>query len=380
MKKTRTKYLRLAAVALIGAVLALDAAFLILPDSGFSAAENRNLQGLPAVTLNGLTSGRFEDRFEDYVADQFPFRIGWIRVKTAIDRLLGRVESNGVFLGKDGYLIQAFAEPDPENYRQTVDAIRNFCSFRTNLRQYMLVAPSAATVCARRLPANAPAGDESGFIDRLYADLSGTPLTCVDVREALAALDAREQAYYRTDHHWTTAAAHAAYLQLAETAQLPGADAQYDPLLLSDSFSGTLTASSGFRMDETDPLYAWLPREGVNHVVSYAGESGRHASVYWTENLEKRDQYTVFFNGNHPRVTIETGAESARTLLMLKDSYANCFAPFLIGDYRRIIMVDPRYFTGDLGVLIDSEGVTDLLFLYNANTLAGDAFLKLDLQ
>ena len=244
----------------------------------------------------------------------------------------------------------------------------------------MLVAPSAATVCARRLPANAPAGDESGFIDRLYADLAGTPMTFVDVRETLVALDARDQAYYRTDHHWTTAAAHAAYLDFARAAELPGAGTQYDPLLLSDSFSGTLTASSGFRMDETDPLYAWLPRDGMNYVVSYAGESGRRASVYWTENLKVRDQYTVFFNGNHPMVTIETGAESARTLLMLKDSYANCFAPFLIQDFKKIIMVDPRYFTGDLGVLIDSEGVTDLLFLYNANTLAGDAFLKLDLQ
>lgn len=380
MKKTRTKYLRLAAVALIAAVALLDAAFLILPDAAMSPAENRALQQMPAVTLDGLTSGRFESRFEDYVADQFPLRTGWVRVKSALDRLLGKVESNGVFLGRDGWLIQNFNEPDAENYRQTVEAVRGFCTFRANLRQYMIVAPSAVTVCADKLPANAPAGDESGFIDRLQSDLSGTPLQFIDVRETLAALAREQQPYYRTDHHWTTPAAYAAYLQFARAAELPGAAVPYEPVLLSDSFSGTLTASSGFRMDETDPLVAYLPESSVNYVVTYAGESGRHASVYWTENLNKRDQYTVFFNGNHPQVTIETGAESRRALLMLKDSYANCFAPFLIQDFRRIIMIDPRYYTGDLGVLIESEAITDVLFLYNANTLAGDAFLKMDLK
>ena len=51
MKKTRTKYLRLAAVALIAAVALLDAAFLILPDAAMSPAENRALQQMPALTL-----------------------------------------------------------------------------------------------------------------------------------------------------------------------------------------------------------------------------------------------------------------------------------------------------------------------------------------
>ncbi len=380
MKKTRTKYLYIAAILLIAAVVLLDGAFLIQPDKAFSAAENRTLQQMPALTLDGVTSGRFETRFESYVADQFPLRIGWIRAKTAVDRLLGKVESNGVFLGRDGWLIQDFTEPDAENYRQTVDAVRSFCAFRANLRQYMIVAPSALTVYAGMLPENAPAGDENRYIDRLRSDLAGMPIQFIDVRETLAALARDTQAYYRTDHHWTTAAAYAAYLEFARTAELPGANVKYEPVQVSDSFSGTLTASSGFRMDETDPIYVYLPERSVNYVVTYAGESGRHASVYWTDNLKKRDQYTVFLNGNHPQVTIKTGAETKRSLLLLKDSYANCFAPFLIQDYRKIIMVDPRYYTGDLGVLIDSEGISDVLFLYNAGTLASDTFLKMDLK
>ena len=379
MKKTRTKYLRLVVWALLAVVVLLDAAFLILPDRGYSPTENRNLQTFPALSWRGITSGRFEARFDDYVADQFPLRDQWIRLKTTLDRLLGRTESNNVFLAGDGYLIQNFTEPDAANYQETVAALRAFSAAHADLRQYMLVAPSALTVYARRLPAHAVHGDESGYIDRLRSDLSGTALTFVDVRPAFAGQADAQQLYYRTDHHWTTPGAYLAYRELAAAAGLEGRDAEYAPTLLSDSFSGTLTAASGFRMAETDELYAYLPARTVSHVVTYPGQEGRYASVYFVENLSQRDQYTVFFGGNHPQVKIETGVENKRVLLLIKDSYANCFAPFLIPDFQKIVMVDPRYYTGDLDTLIGAEGVTDVLFLYNANTLAADTSLKSDL-
>ena len=76
---------------------------------------------------------------------------------------------------------------------------------------------------------------------------------------------------------------------------------------------------------------------------------------------------------------IETTADSDRVLLVLKDSYANCFIPFLAPDYRKIVVVDPRYFTGELEVLIQAEGVNEILLLYNARTLAGDTVLAADI-
>ena len=65
---------------------------------------------------------------------------------------------------------------------------------------------------------------------------------------------------------------------------------------------------------------------------------------------------------------------------MIKDSYANCFVPFMIPSCRRIVMVDPRYFTDDIDALVEAEGVTDILLLYNANTLASDTALRVDVS
>ena len=71
--------------------------------------------------------------------------------------------------------------------------------------------------------------------------------------------------------------------------------------------------------------------------------------------------------------------DNGRALLVLKDSYANCMIPLLTLGYQKIVVVDPRYFTGDLEVLMAAEGVNEVLVLYNAETLAGDTALRADL-
>lgn len=40
--------------------------------------------------------------------------------------------------------------------------------------------------------------------------------------------------------------------------------------------------------------------------------------------------------------------------------------------YRRIVVLDPRYFYGNIEDNTDSNGISDMLFLYNANTFFRD--------
>lgn len=375
MKKKRVLSLRITAMMLAAVVLLLVGAFILLPDRAFSPAENRNLQQLPQPSLHALVSERFESRFDDYVADQFPLRDRWIAVKAVCDRLFGRTEANGIFLGRDGYLLRGFAAPDAESEAATLDALRGFCLRHASLGLYVMIAPSAMTVCADKLPAFAPCGDEGGYMDRLRDGLADTPAEWIELRDVLRS---DRQLYYRTDHHWTTDAAALAYQAFADAARLNGG--AFERRILTDAFSGTLTASSGFRVDETDVIAAYLPEKAVNYVVNYVDEGVRRASVYHPENLAARDKYTVFLNGNHPRVDIETATENKRRLLLIKDSYANCFAPFLIQDFQKIVIVDPRHYTDDVEALIGAERITDILFLYNAQTLAADVALRADIS
>jgi len=381
MKKRRLLFLRATAILALALALLLDAALLLSPRRTFSPLENRNLQQRPALTLRALASGRFETRFDTFLADQFPFRDAWVGLKAALDRLAGRTESNGVLLGRDGCLIQRFVAPDEDAYARTRDALAAFLNRHGDLPQYVMVAPTAATVLRDKLPALADAGDESGYLDRLAADLAATPAAFVDLRADFADAAARgEQLYFRTDHHWTADGARLAYLALARAAGLSGESADYERVLLSDCFQGTLSAASGFRMGDSEDLWAWLPvGDGPDYVVTWVAENRRGASLYAPECLDTRDKYAVYLGGNFPEVRVETTVDTDRTLLVLKDSYANALIPFLLPDYHRIVVVDPRYFTGDLEVLIQAEGVTEILLLYNAVTLAQDTALRADL-
>ena len=74
---------------------------------------------------------------------------------------------------------------------------------------------------------------------------------------------------------------------------------------------------------------------------------------------------------------IETPTQSDKTLLVLKDSYANCYLPFLAASYRKIVVVDPRYYYGDLEELIQAEEIEEVLYLYNANTFFSDTALQM---
>lgn len=145
-------------------------------------------------------------------------------------------------------------------------------------------------------------------------------------------------------------------------------------------FQGTLSAKSGFRASEKEEMDVFLPRDEVPaSVVNYVDEQKKTASFYDTRNLDTRDKYAMFFNGNHGKVIISTPVEENRTLLVIKDSYANSLVPFLAPYYRKIVMVDPRYFYDDLEELIQVEEIQEVLYLYNANTFYSDTSLELAL-
>uniref|UniRef100_UPI0037362845 DHHW family protein n=1 Tax=Frisingicoccus sp. TaxID=1918627 RepID=UPI0037362845 len=110
----------------------------------------------------------------------------------------------------------------------------------------------------------------------------------------------------------------------------------------------------------------------VQYIVNYVEEQKKTASLYQSEKLESYDKYAFFFGGNSPIIRISTTASTGKNLLVLKDSYANCFLPFLIPYYDEIVVIDPRYYYDDIYSEITSQNITEILFLYNANTFLED--------
>lgn len=359
-------------------ILAMVLLFLIIPDRTFSENENRTLAGAPGLSLKALSSGSFADDFDTYLADQFPGRDLFVRLKTASDRVMGKDEIGGVYAAADGRLIEDVNVPSEEAMTRLGDGLTALRAAFPDLNYYFLLAPTAATVHRDLLPLNAPCADESAYMDRYFSLAESAGFTPVDVRETLTA-HSDDYLYYRTDHHWTTESAYLSYRVFAEAAGFDPDAAAYEPMPISDTFNGTLASTSGLEGNVHDVITAYFPADeslpAANCIVEYVSEKQRATSFYDAERLSTKDQYAVFFGGNHSLVRILSTSSSERRLLVIKDSYANCFLPFLAQHYRRIDVVDPRYFYDDLATLITVDEPQDVLFLYNANTLFADTAL-----
>lgn len=353
---------------------------IFLPERSFSEKENRVLASKPDLTISSLVSGQFEKKYETYVNDQFPMRDMWVELKAGTDLLMGKTRSNGVFLGKDGYLLEDFTPHLPDHIRATTEAMTTFAKAHSEITQYALIAPNAVNILKEKLPAAAPVKDQNIYLDELFSTLEQNGISCIDVRNTLKE-NTNHQLYYHTDHHWTTQAAYFAYKEAASKMDLDTGICSYEQFPVTGSFQGTLSAKSGFRSHEKEDIYVFLPKgDAPSHVINYVDEQKKSASFYASEQLNGRDKYAMFFNGNHPLVKISTPTKEDRTLLVLKDSYANCMVPFLAPHYRTIIMVDPRYYYDDLEELIQVENVQEILYLYNANTFFSDTSLEMTLS
>ncbi|KAA2301451.1 hypothetical protein FY526_24960, partial [Clostridioides difficile] len=90
--------------------------------------------------------------YEKYVIDQFAMRDYWIGIKTDTDRVLGKRESNGVYLGSEGHLIQSFRSPVDADVKDRFTAIHAFHKAMPELRKSIMLAPTAATLYQDKLP------------------------------------------------------------------------------------------------------------------------------------------------------------------------------------------------------------------------------------
>lgn len=371
------RYYKTSAVLFILFLILVVGANIITQDKTFSESENRILAGKPRFTVDRLIEGRFTSKFEDYVVDQFIGRDFFNNVKMNVDKLLGKKESNGVFLGEDGYLIENFSKPNQEAINENLKAINNFSVRYKDVKQYMLISPTAVSILKDKLPMYAPVIDQESYLQS-YKDKLPSSVTFVDSYKIMH--DHRnEYIYYKTDHHWTSLGAFYSYKELAKYMGLDETpDNYYKQQLVSNDFFGALSSKSGYDVKEGDRVNVYLPvnEDSQNVVVNYVEEQEKTATLYSSKALEQKDNYEVFLKGNHPLVKIQTDTKNDKTLLIFKDSYANSFVPFLVKNFSKIIVVDPRYYYEDIDKLMQQESVDEVLYLYNANTFFNDTSLS----
>ena len=344
----------------------------IVPDREKSVQENRMLATKPKFRLSSLISGDYDEKFEAYMDDQFVGRDMWRKLKVTVDRIGGSRLENGVYIGRNGQLLEQIEVADENHLAANIKAIKSFSESQSKIPVRMMLVPDAANVLNHSLPSLAKPEDQTQMFSMVRKDL-GDSVEWIDVSTELNK-HKTEKIYYKTDHHWTTLGAFYAFQAAAPSLGIEGdLSGKYVSHAVSNSFNGMLASKSGVNLGEKEQIDIYVPtEEDTDLIIDYVDEGKRSTSLYDSSKLKEKDQYTVFLGGNSSLLDIRTVSTSTKRLLLVKDSFANSFIPFLTPYYREIVVVDPRYYSGTINDLMDSYRISEVLFLYSGNTFFKD--------
>lgn len=348
---------------------------------GFSPSENRYLQKKPEFTVEGLVDGSYGTKYEKYLSDQFPGRNTWIGIKVGAELIQGRRDVNQVYFGRDDYLIEKFDLEDVEGglLNKNLERLKAFASdagerLGQNRVRVMLV-PSASQVMNDKLPFLAAPYDQSKVSDRLKEAVGVNAV--VPVEDMMTAHN-QQQLYYRTDHHWTALGAYYGYRVWAESMEMePWEPEMFEIQTVSREFLGTVYSKVNVP-HKPDSIERYLPKSQPAYEVYYDGAE-EPEPMYNLKSLDGKDKYTIYMDGNHGLTEVknpEAAKQTDRKLLIIKDSFANSFAPFAVNHYGETYMVDLRYFNMDVQLFMEEKEITDVLVLYQIPGLAKEKTLS----
>ena len=387
-------------VMVIGFVLGL--AFFLRPEH--SESEKRDLTDFPTFTFSTFFSGQYTEQISTWFADTYPFREALISVNDAISSLKGFASEQfqsgasnagnqeGEQSGEDvkvetiaGYYITG--DTAYEMYYQNKANSLRYATLINNAASrldgkanvYTMVVPLAYAYNDKVLQ-KTDASDPKAAIDMMYEGVTHQNATCVDVYSALGA-HKDEYLYFRTDHHWTALGAYYAYTAYCADAGLSAHPLSYYEKLEFDGFLGTLYSHTKAQALQKNPdvVEAFVP-QGSNTLYVHTADGQRQK---FTGGVVRKDtdkmyaaaasKYNCFLTSDNPSGTTQSyycsienpNITDGSAVVLIKESFGNCFAPFLVDHYQYVYIIDYRYYDGDIVDFVDMTGADDVIFLNN---------------
>ena len=353
----------------------------VTPDRTVSELENTTLTQRPKVTAQILSSAglnRFFNDYTQYTKDQIPGRDAWISLQSFVETaLLQKTQSGGILLGDKGQMFDrtyGLVSSEERTLPRNIAAVASLAA-RCPGKVYVMVAPAASSIYPERVPAHAPLLQEESYLGQIQAAVEQAGGVYLPLKDALSA-HKDEYIYYRTDHHWTTQGAYYAYSELCSALGLEPFDRAAHTAVDVPDFYGTFYSRARTWNAQPDTLtYYDLDNPLTIYTVTGPGmpTEGQTTGLYDLDKLDVYDKYADFLHGNNGLSRVEGDGEGR--ILVIKDSYANSFVPFLTANYAQIDVVDLRNYNYGLDGLIAENGYDQILVLYSFDSFKSDPYL-----
>lgn len=353
----------------------------VTPDRTVSELENTTLTQRPKVTAQILSSAglnRFFNDYTQYTKDQIPGRDAWISLQSFVETaLLQKTQSGGILLGDKGQMFDrtyGLVSSEERTLPRNIAAVASLAA-RCPGKVYVMVAPAASSIYPERVPAHAPLLQEESYLGQIQTAVEQAGGVYLPLEDALSA-HKDEYIYYRTDHHWTTQGAYYAYSELCGALGLEPFDRAAHTAVDVPDFYGTFYSRARTWNAQPDTLtYYDLDNPLTIYTVTGPGmpTEGQTTGLYDLDKLDVYDKYAAFLHGNNGLSRVEGDGEGR--ILVIKDSYANSFVPFLTANYAQIDVVDLRNYNYGLDGLIAENGYDQILVLYSFDSFKSDPYL-----
>ncbi|MGN0107763.1 MAG: DHHW family protein [Hominilimicola sp.] len=363
-------------------IMATFIVVLALPaDKESIEAENRVMSTVPPLDSDTVFSGEFASGFESFIGDNIGFRSFFTQLSKGIEDKKGFAPDTGTIIStnKDigtgttqkqtllllnNTIMEMFIR-NPAQEQLYADAVNHYAeSLPPNIKLYSMLIP---TQLEFQEPMYKNLQDsQKDAIDSIYEKLDEN-VTTVDAYSALANHH-DEYIYFRTDHHWTQLGAYYAYREFMD--ENGGAAVNKD-----DFEVNKIQNVLGYLYDRVDaPEIAATPDtiewydvdpdnrlEITIHIIDDNGKPAAHSGKMYDRT---KANYMFFFGSDHPIVEMTNNDNpDGKTLVVLKESYSNVLAPWLIQSYHKVILVDPRIYTGKFQEVIDEYSPDDVFIV-----------------
>lgn len=363
-KKTKNIFL-----VLIAGIYLFGSFFLALffPKDDYSVSERRKLTPFPELKLETLLSGDFMTSFEEYSLDAFPFRDEFRSAKAISSLFILRQKNNNGLFVHDGYISKLdykLSESSLENAANKFNFIVEKYLSEGN-RAFFSIIPDKNHFLAEK-------SSQLSYSYQTLRDImiEKTPmLEFVDIEPLLSLED-----YYRTDTHWRNECIEDVALALGHKMGVE-LESEYSEKTLEKDFYGVYHGQLALPLPPEKLSYK--TNDVIENALVTDRENNKKISVFDLEKANGNDMYDVFLSGPLSLVTIENpSCTTGKSLVVFRDSFGSSLAPYLVGGYEKITLVDIRYISSAmLELFVEFEG-SDFLFLYSSMVLNNSITLK----
>ncbi len=364
-------------------ILLVAASFVMLSlpaDTESFKKENRERTTLPEPTKTSIKDGTFMMDFEKYINDSVGFRSRFTDFSAMLKKHSGITPPEGrvVYTNKDigtktvnkaclllleDKIMEVFSS-NKKNELLYANALNTYAkNLDPQINLYSMLVPTQLQF-QPSVYKNIQS-DQKEAIDFVYKNLD-TRIKTVDAYSNIES-NMHEYLYFRTDHHWTMLGAYRGYEAFSKTAGIGARPiSDFTKRSTDKGFLGYLyNQVNDPKLNEHMDYIEWYNVDEVND-LSYTFMSFEDNGSYIPYRGKMFDttktDYRFFFVSDHPYVKIHNNSlPNGKNILLIKDSYANAFTPWLVNNFENVIMIDPRFFKGSVKELITRDSITDVL-------------------